>query len=838
MMSQPELEYVSECGRGAPSAITKSAASTLATSHAAKKTLKEDPQKAIDDFWSKFTTKTPGQAFTILPDDLYAKRAARSAPKGVVPGHNAAASFDEAVATCKAKVENISKECRRVNSKYRDPHFDIEIDLKLQTRFCLEGLITVGDEQTPASVKRVGDVFESPQFFIDGASADGEWISTIIDDKLYLLKPDYDEFTYDRFEWDEQNRVDGEDKYRKTKQTGSEALYFAQCSDPNETWLPLLEKAYAKAHGDFKAIDGGFVGEAIEDLTGGVTTELFTTDILDKEKFWREELTQVNRDFLFGCFTGLFGGLGARKGIIEGHAYSVMKAIEVDGIKLVLLKNPWGQSEWTGPWSDGSKEWTPYWMEKLDHRFGDDGAFWISYPDLLRKFQHFDRTRLFRPEDDWVVTQQWTSLYVPWSVDYLDTKFSIELTKPGPAVIVLSQLDDRYFKGLEGQYSFQLQFRVHKEGEEDYIVRSHGGYLMRRSVSTEITLEPGRYSVLVKAIATRDSQLLPPQDVVRKTCKDKRDKLLQIGLSYDLAHAKGQPKETEEEKTKREAKEAKAKRREARAERTKVRAKAKAKEKKRKAKIAAKKAKQKAREEKKKKKAAKVRNEANLDAEGAEGGKHDAKTEKGESKESEKSTENEAASGNQSKEKPRNTKSSEDDGKTDEGCDREERGVDPYKTPVSTPTPTLDQASKDDKPKADKDKVVDETASKGEAETVQPGDDADTASDLSYSDTESDTDSSSHEDEDKSSEGALASGDSDAEFASDPWNAGCIVGLRVYSRDKNVSVEVVRPKLAGTETALDVDDSAADATKEGKEVVAAVAAGAEREDMGATGEVV
>ncbi len=78
--------------------------------------------------------------------------------------------------------------------------------------------------------------------------------------------------------------------------------------------------------------------EAIEDLTGGVTTELFTTDILDKDKFWHEELMHVNRDFLFGCFTGLFGGVGERRGIIEGHAYSVMKAVEVDGIKLVLLK--------------------------------------------------------------------------------------------------------------------------------------------------------------------------------------------------------------------------------------------------------------------------------------------------------------------------------------------------------------------------------------------------------------------------------------------------------------------------------------------------------------------
>ena len=56
------------------------------------------------------------------------------------------------------------------------------------------------------------------------------------------------------------NKRDAEEKYRKANQTGSKALYFAQCRSENETWLPLLEKAYAKAHGDYSAIDGGFTG--------------------------------------------------------------------------------------------------------------------------------------------------------------------------------------------------------------------------------------------------------------------------------------------------------------------------------------------------------------------------------------------------------------------------------------------------------------------------------------------------------------------------------------------------------------------------------------------------
>lgn len=209
-------------------------------------------------------------------------------------------------------------------------------------------------------------------------------------------------------------------------------MYFAQCSDPNETWLPLLEKAFAKAHSDFASLEGGFTGEGIEDLTGGVTTEIFTTDILDREYFWKEELLKVNEDFLFGCSTGLFKGWGQRKGIQEGHAYSIMKAVELDGLRLLLLKNPWGRGEWTGAWSDGSKEWTAEMLQKLGHQFGNDGAFWISFEDLLRKYQTFDRTRLFTPE--WKVTNLWTTLQIPYITSYHSTKFEIVLEKDAPVV--------------------------------------------------------------------------------------------------------------------------------------------------------------------------------------------------------------------------------------------------------------------------------------------------------------------------------------------------------------------------------------------------------------------
>ncbi|EFQ28405.1 calpain family cysteine protease [Colletotrichum graminicola M1.001] len=568
-----------------------------------RKVKQQPPQEIVDDFWAKFTTKAPGKATTVIPQNAYAERVAKRS--ATVIGIGTQTSYEEAATVCRAKVEKIVQECRRVNQRYRDPHYDIEFDLKFGRRDCLESLWNTKGRDPPEplfhpkAVKRVVDIFDKPQFFIEGPTADdvrqgrdgdcwlmaalcnlsnkpgliervcvahdqnigvygfvfhrdGEWFSEIIDDKLYLTKPDYDEGHLERILWEDRERVNSEEAYRRIYQTNSGALYFAQCENPNETWLPLLEKAYAKAHGDYASIEGGFTGEAIEDLTGGVTSEIYTTDILDKEYFWNEKLLKVNQDWLLGCSTGFASrGWGERKGIIEMHAYSVMKAVEMDGHRLVLLKNPWGKGEWKGAWSDGSKEWTPEWLQKLQHTFGDDGVFWISYVDLLKKYSIFDATRLFGP--GWKVTSIWTTLSVPWTLDYHDTYFAFTISKSGPVVLVLAQLDDRYFRGLEGQYRFDLQFRLHKAGQEDYVVRSQASYRMTRSVNVELDLEAGSYEVLVKLDAVRNDQVLPIEHVIRKNAKGRREKLIRIGLAYDLAHSKGKVVESSQEKAAREA---------------------------------------------------------------------------------------------------------------------------------------------------------------------------------------------------------------------------------------------------------------------------------------------
>lgn len=119
--------------------------------------------------------------------------------------------------------------------------------------------------------------------------------------------------------------------------------------------------------------------------------------------------------------------------------------------------------------------------------------------------------------------------------------------------MVASQLDERYFKGFEGQYLFELHFLLQQEGAEvgDHIARarpSSAGH-WQRSVSAEVDLEePGRYEVIPMIIATKVDDMDPVEEVVKDWAEKNPQKLRQIGLNYDIAHLKAAAPKSEGKK--------------------------------------------------------------------------------------------------------------------------------------------------------------------------------------------------------------------------------------------------------------------------------------------------
>ena len=175
---------------------------------------------------------------------------------------------------------------------------------------------------------------------------------------------------------------------------------------------------------------------------------------------------KCNQDRLFGCwFKALDGGRTTGKsvtvnGLVGNLSHSVVRAVECKGRRFVVLRGPWGEPEWSGRWSNGSKEWTPEWLEilpDLGHDFTKSSQFvmeckWSSHhgrhftdidgvdKDFLSTWQEIQRTFLF--DSSWTLSSQWLHLppevsLAPW------THGNISCKAPFKLPITLTPLIDR-----------------------------------------------------------------------------------------------------------------------------------------------------------------------------------------------------------------------------------------------------------------------------------------------------------------------------------------------------------------------------------------------------------
>lgn len=160
----------------------------------------------------------------------------------------------------------------------------------------------------------------------------------------------------------------------------------------NELWVILIEKAYAKLHGSYQALDGGLTAQAMYDLSGCPTDRIDfpkekedydevaeqADEIFDKLRHADDEGYLISTE-TSGVDTMTTGeGPGAGAGLVSGHAYSVIQVKEGQGVKLLNIRNPWGQFEWGGAWADNAEEWTEEMIEEFQPDFdANDGSFWM-----------------------------------------------------------------------------------------------------------------------------------------------------------------------------------------------------------------------------------------------------------------------------------------------------------------------------------------------------------------------------------------------------------------------------------------------------------------------------
>ncbi|XP_051845048.1 calpain-12 [Antechinus flavipes] len=168
-------------------------------------------------------------------------------------------------------------------------------------------------------------------------------------------------------------------------------LLFVRSAQRAEFWAPLLEKAYAKLHGSYEVMRGGHMNEAFVDFTGGVGEVLYLQP--DMTVVFPALRHALAKESLVGA-TALSdrGEIRTDDGLVKGHAYSVTgthkMSLGFTKVKLLRLRNPWGQVEWSGAWSDSCPRWAALpeeWRETLLVK-KEDGEFWMELNDFLKHF--------------------------------------------------------------------------------------------------------------------------------------------------------------------------------------------------------------------------------------------------------------------------------------------------------------------------------------------------------------------------------------------------------------------------------------------------------------------
>ncbi|KAL7632549.1 UNVERIFIED_CONTAM: hypothetical protein RMT77_017116 [Armadillidium vulgare] len=345
----------------------------------------------------------------------------------------------------------------------------------------------------------------------------GEWVEVVVDDLLPT--------------------IDGQ-------------LIFAHSKEKGEFWCALLEKAYAKLHGSYEALEGGNLSDALVDLTSGVSAHLELTtggyvDDFEKRKQLFKMMQKEHSEHALMCCTISAHThneieMRTENGLVKGHAYGITALRKAnigdtslfslfkgrEKIRMIRLKNPWGEKEWTGAFSDRSSEWskvTPAEREKLGLTFEDDGEFWMTFEDFVENFTDLSicfliNTSMFSLSKTWSESQfssGWTigvkghcSDRAGGCPNHKDSflrnpQYRFDVKEEEDDVLIQLMQRDAREKRKEGVLNLVIGFHIMKvEANRRYRVHTihepvaTSDYIRTRSIFLREQLKRGRYVIV------------------------------------------------------------------------------------------------------------------------------------------------------------------------------------------------------------------------------------------------------------------------------------------------------------------------------------------------------
>jgi len=313
---------------------------------------------------------------------------------------------------------------------------------------------------------------------------DGEWQVVIIDDNFVVNK-------------------------------GTNDLKFAK-TNGRELWAIILEKAWAKVNGGYVNTIAGNPSDALMTITGFSVERIFH-DKIDKEKLWHTVQNCDKSDNIM-CTSTSSGQETTDVGLVENHAYTLIAAKEGDfdgeHIRLLKIRNPWGNKEWHGDYSDKSKKWTnekrKYFNMDLDK---DDGCFCITFEDFIRFYSDTNicyimydcDVKNFKIKGNEMSDPHVYNLYID-----KDTKMTVSavfrhwrfnrfaINDSHPTTIMMGKYDEnRKLSEITGEYSANFNVEVVRELKK-------GWYVIWIFCNYEDTVEPKPEQYIVKFAGNSD----------------------------------------------------------------------------------------------------------------------------------------------------------------------------------------------------------------------------------------------------------------------------------------------------------------------------------------------
>jgi len=241
---------------------------------------------------------------------------------------------------------------------------------------------------------------------------------------------------------------------------------------------------------------------------------------------------------------------GQMGGIVAGHCYTLKSVKEELGVCLVELRNPWGEHEWQGDWSDRSPLWTQEMKDAFhptldegtsatDGTESEDGLFWMSAADF---FQFFDGVSVVY--HDAKTAKRVSCITKGCSIFPELVEFVV--SQPTSGYVTLIQHDTR-IRGKDPYIG--LGFGVYGPCSGEHSLPSNmvlqsavsqGAREVFAKISKDAPLQPGRYMIAIfNQTKCKDREVTLVVHTDTKDCrfyekvhleKDKRDALM-------LAHA-------------------------------------------------------------------------------------------------------------------------------------------------------------------------------------------------------------------------------------------------------------------------------------------------------------